>query len=197
MKARLLMIVASLLLLLLFIFPIWQIKLEAPQYPEGINMYIWINDINGDKSIFAESDELSEHTIENINLLNHYIGMKHINASEFWEFAYFPYIIGAMLVLGLVFAFWGKRVLYLVWAGIMGVLGVLGMYDFYQWEFDYGHNLNPNAQIKIEGMAYQPPFLGGKWLLNFYAESYPDWGTIAMILAGLLAFVAFFIARKK
>ena len=46
-------------------------------------------------------------------------------------------------------------------------------------------------------MAYQPPFLGGKWLLNFYAESYPDWGTIAMILAGLLAFVAFFIARKK
>ena len=59
------MVVASLLLLLLFIFPIWSIKLDAPQYPEGIKMYIWINDINGKSSFSAQEDALSIHTIEN------------------------------------------------------------------------------------------------------------------------------------
>ena len=59
------MVVASLLLLLLFLFPIWHIKLDAPQYPEGINMYIWINNINGKSSFSATEDELSIHTIEN------------------------------------------------------------------------------------------------------------------------------------
>ena len=122
MKARILMVVASLLLLFLFFFPIWHIKLDAPQYPEGINMYIWINDINGKSSFSAPEDELSIHTIENVNLLNHYIGMKHIHAENFWEFKYFPWIIGGMLVLGLLFAFAGKRILYFVWAALMGRL---------------------------------------------------------------------------
>ena len=78
----------------------------------------------------------------------------------------------------------------------MGVAGVLGMYDFYKWEYDYGHNLSDTAQIKIPGMAYQPPFFGGKELLNFYAESYPAGGTYAMVLAAVLALVAFFVAKK-
>ena len=196
MKARILMVVASLLLLFLFFFPIWHIKLDAPQYPEGINMYIWINDINGKSSFSAPEDELSIHTIENVNLLNHYIGMKHIHAEDFWEFKYFPWIIGGMLVLGLLFAFAGKKILYFVWAAIMGVAGVLGMYDFYKWEYDYGHNLSDTAQIKIPNMAYQPPFFGDKELLNFYAESYPAGGTYAMVLAAVLALVAFFVAKK-
>lgn len=159
-------------------------------------MYIWINDINGKSSFSAPENELSIHTIENVNLLNHYIGMKHIHAEDFWEFKYFPWIIGGMLVLGLLFAFAGKRILYFVWAAIMGVAGVLGMYDFYKWEYDYGHNLSDTAQIKIPGMAYQPPFFGGKELLNFYAESYPAGGTYAMVLAAVLALVAFFVAKK-
>lgn len=159
-------------------------------------MYIWINDINGKSSFSAQEDELSIHTIENVNLLNHYIGMKHIHAENFWEFKYFPWIIGGFLVLGLLIAFAGKRILYLAWAALMGVAGVLGMYDFYKWEYDYGHNLSDTAQIKIPGMAYQPPFLGGKELLNFYAESYPSWGTYAMVLAAVLALVAFFVAKK-
>ena len=159
-------------------------------------MYIWISDINGKSSFSAQETDLSIHTIDNINILNHYIGMKHIHAEDFWEFKYFPWIIGGMLVLGLIIAFAGKRILYLAWAALMGVLGVLGMYDFYQWEYDYGHNLSETAQIKIPGMAYQPPFFGGKELLNFYAESYPSYGTYAMVLAAILALVAFCVAKK-
>ena len=54
-------------------------------------MYIWIDDINGYENFSADKENLlAVHTIENVNLLNHYIGMKHIHAEDFWEFKYFP-----------------------------------------------------------------------------------------------------------
>lgn len=185
--ARIIMLIAALLLLLLFAFPIWSIELEAPQYPEGLKLYIWINQITGD----------TEFTLNNINMLNHYIGMKAITPADIPELTYFPYIISIMCGLGVVFALIGKRILYLVWAAILGVLGILGIYDFYLWEYDYGHNLDPHAAIKVPGMTYQPPLFGEKWLLNFLAKSYPDWGTYAMVLALILALVAFYVARKR
>lgn len=185
--ARIIMLIAALLLLLLFAFPIWSIELEAPQYPEGLKLYIWINQITGD----------TEFTLNNINMLNHYIGMKTITPSDIPELTYFPYIISVMCGLGVVFALIGKRILYLIWAAILGILGILGIYDFYLWEYDYGHNLDPHAAIKVPGMTYQPPLFGEKWLLNFLAKSYPDWGTYAMALALILALVAFYVARKR
>ncbi|MFJ1474076.1 hypothetical protein ACILE9_07400 [Capnocytophaga cynodegmi] len=185
--SRVLMFIASMLMLLLFAFPIWNITLEAPQYPEGIKMYIWINKITG-------SDEF---TLQNVNILNHYIGMKAITPESIPELTYFPYIIIGLTILGVVFAIIGKKILYLVWSLLLMVLGALGIYDFYLWEYDYGHNLNPTAQIKIPGMSYQPPLLGEKQLLNFLAKSYPDVGTYAMILASIIAFVAFIIVYRR
>ncbi|ATA90121.1 MULTISPECIES: hypothetical protein [Capnocytophaga] len=185
--SRVLMFIASMLMLSLFAFPIWNITLEAPQYPEGIKMYIWINKITG-------SDEF---TLQNVNILNHYIGMKAITPESIPELTYFPYIIIGLAILGVVFAIIGKKILYLVWSLLLIVLGALGIYDFYLWEYDYGHNLNPTAQIKIPGMSYQPPLLGEKQLLNFLAKSYPDMGTYAMILASIIAFVAFMIVYRR
>lgn len=100
--SRWLMAIAALLLLMLFVFPIWQITLIAPQYPDGITLYIWVNQITGD----------SPGTLQNINILNHYVGMKYIEPDSIPELTYFPYIIGFMTVLGLIFAFIGKRILY-------------------------------------------------------------------------------------
>ncbi|WP_161808359.1 nitrous oxide reductase accessory protein NosL [Zhouia amylolytica] len=184
---NILMLLAALLLLLLFVFPIWQITLIAPQYPDGISLYIWINQITGD----------SPSTLQNINILNHYVGMKFIEPDAIPELSYFPYIIGGMSIAGIVIAIWGKRILYLIWSSVLGILGLLGIYDFYLWEYDYGHNLSPEAPIKVPGMAYQPPLFGEKYLLNFLAKSYPELGTYFMFIAILLAFTAFFIGRRR
>lgn len=185
--SRILMLIASMLMFLLFAFPIWNITLEAPQYPEGIKMYIWIHKITG-------SDEF---TLQNINILNHYIGMKTITPESIPELTYFPYIIISLIVLGGIFTLLGKKILYLIWSFLLMILGGLGIYDFYLWEYDYGHNLDPLAQIKLPGMSYQPPLLGEKQLLNFMAKSYPDYGTYAMILASIVSFIAFLIAYKN
>lgn len=69
-------------------------------------------------------------------------------------------------------------------------------YDFWLWEYDYGHNLDPHAIIKIEGMSYQPPLFGTEQLLNFTASSYPAIGFAFIALGGLLAVVAWWLSRQ-
>jgi copper chaperone NosL len=189
MKAlpRLLMILAAIMLVFLFLFPIWKITLVAPQYPGGIAMYIWINKITGD----------TPGTLQNINILNHYVGMKFIVPDSIPELKYFPFIIIGMGLMAIVFAILNKRWLFLAWGILFVVLGILGIYDFYLWEYDYGHNLSPTAPIKVPGMAYQPPVFGTKMLLNFKASSYPYWGSLFFGLSVLLGFLAFFTSKRK
>jgi copper chaperone NosL len=184
---RYLMILAAFLLVFLFFFPIWQITLFAPQYPGGITMYIWINKITG----------ATPGTLQNINILNHYVGMKFIEPGSIPELKYFQYIIGVMGVFALILAYINKKPLYLAWALIFIVLGAAGIYDFYLWEYDYGHNLSPTAAIKVPGMAYQPPLFGKKTLLNFVAYSYPSWGSLFFGLSIVSGFLAFFLSKKK
>ena len=186
-SSRIVMIIGSLMLLLVFMFPLWSISLEAPQFPEGINMYIWVNQITGD----------TESTLQNMNILNHYIGMQKIEPDSIPELQYFPYIVVFMSVIGVLFGIVGNRKLFLTWTILMIILGVLGIYDFYLWEYDYGHNLDPHAPIKVPGMVYQPPLFGSEWLLNFRATSYPALGSLFMGGSVLFAGLAYFKKKKK
>jgi copper chaperone NosL len=46
--------IASLSLIATFFVPIWRIDLFAPQYPEGLTMKIWLNDIKGQIDIIMD-----------------------------------------------------------------------------------------------------------------------------------------------
>lgn len=185
-KSRITMIIGALLLLGLFIFPMWNITLEAPQYPTPIGMDIWVNKIT----------DAHPHDIKNINLMNHYVGMKEI-PEELEEFKWFPGIVITMVCLGILFAFIGNKNLYLTWFIIMIILGALGIYDFYLWEYNYGHNLDPTAAIKIPGQGYQPPLIGSKQILNFRAISLPLTGAYLLFAGMFLSLYAYIIARKE
>ena len=83
----------------------------------------------------------------------------------------------------------------------MAILGTMGMYDFYLWEYDYGHDLNPQAAIKFmdadgNPMAYQPPLIGNETILNFIARSWPQTGAYFLFTGMLLSVVAFFVDKK-
>lgn len=177
---------ASVLLILTFFFPLWYINLEAPQYPEGIGLEIWINQITGQKP----------NDLTNINGLNHYIGMKKIVPDAIPELKIMPFIIIFLILFGLIAAFTGKRFLIYSWISIFIILAAVGLYDFYMWEYDYGHNLNPHAAIKIPGMAYQPPLIGSKMLLNFNAISMPDISFYLLVIAVGLAIIALITDKK-
>lgn len=190
-KSKLLMIIGSFLLLGLFIFPLWNITLEAPQYPTPLGMNIHINK-------FAD---MHEHDIKNINLMNHYVGMQYI-PETIPEFKIFPIVIGFMVLLGVFIGFKANHKWFLYWFIIMALLGIAGMYDFYLWMYDYGHNLDPKAIMNFKNpdgsaMGFQPPLIGSKDILNFVAHSYPMTGAWFMFAGMALAFVAFFVGKKE
>ena len=185
--SRILLIICGIALIISIFVPLWAIYLEAPQYPEGLGMFLHANKITGDYEI--------------INGLNHYIGMKTIHQEDFWEFKILPYALGFFAVLCFIAAFLNKRKWLYILAALFVIFGIAFMVDFWLWEYDYGHNLDPNAAIVVPGMSYQPPLIGFKQLLNFGAYSYPDIGGwimfgVAIILL-ILAFIEFKNSKKS
>lgn len=184
--SKILIIIASLSLITGFFMPLWDISLEAPQYPEGLGMKIWVNKISGD--------------LQTINGLNHYIGMKTIEPDSIKELSVMPYILAFLIVAGILAGIAGRKKLLAVWVALFVIAGIAGGVDFYLWEYDYGHNLNPDAAIKVPGMNYQPPLIGSKELLNFVAHSYPDTAGMIIIISGILSvcvlFYEFYTGRK-
>ncbi len=181
--SRLMILIGALSLIALFYVPFWQILMWAPQYPEWLTMKIWINTITGDIAI--------------INGLNHYIGMKHIKVEMFKEFIYMPYIVIALIITGAMVAIWGRTIGAWIYLSILILIGVAGLIDFYMWGYDYGHNLDPTAAIKVPDMAYQPPLIGSKELLNFIAYSAPDIGGWILVATGILVILALVIKYKS
>jgi copper chaperone NosL len=179
--SRSLLIIAGLALAVSIFVPIWRIDLDAPQYPEGLRLLIFADRLGGNVDI--------------INGLNHYIGMKTLHADEFIEFTILPYIIGFYALFSIITAFSGKRkILYILFI-LFVLFGIVAMVDFWRWEYDYGHNLDPTAAIIVPGMAYQPPLIGFKQLLNFGAYSIPAAGGWLFIGSGVLMLLC--VLREK
>lgn len=174
--SRLLIAVSSALLIVVIFVPIWRIELTAPQYPEGLVLQIGASALLGD--------------VEVINGLNHYIGMQTLHANDFPEFTILPYIFVFFAAVGLLTLMVNRKKLLYSWCILLAVFGVAAMVDFYRWNYNYGHNLNPEAPIRVPGMSYQPPLIGYKQLLNFGAYSIPDIGGWLLVLVYVLLSVA-------
>jgi copper chaperone NosL len=169
---RILLLIGALILLAVVKFPMWRIDLDAPQYPEGLSLFIYPTHIGGNVDI--------------VNGLNHYIGMKSLHTEDFFEFTILPMIIIGFSALVFLTALTGKRWMLKSVFILFVIFGIVAMIDFWRWEYNYGHNLNPDAPIIVPGMAYQPPLIGFKQLLNFGAYSIPALGGYLFIGVGIL-----------
>jgi copper chaperone NosL len=185
---RILILLASVLMIGVYVFPLWSVRLTAPQYPEGLGMQIRINTVEG----------ATENDLNNINNLNHYIGMKRIEPDTIPELRIMPWIVAAIIVTGLATAALAKRQLVYAWTAGFLAIAIIGLIDFWKWEYDYGHHLdNEHAILKIPGMTYQPPLIGAKQLLNFRAVSLPSLGGILAGVAMALALTAVVLAWRE
>jgi hypothetical protein len=182
---RLLLIAAAALLVAVYFFPLWNLTMFAPQYPEGLRLDIYSYRLEGGND---------GQDIKEINVLNHYIGMRDLVAEDFTEFKWLPFAVG---VLGLLY----------LRAAVLGTTGrlvdvlVLNMYfsAFALWSFGhrmyvYGHNLAPTAAVKVP--PFMPPMFGYKQLANFEVYSYPQAASYAMGVSSLLVVVAFVLAWR-
>lgn len=161
------MVAAALCVALSFLGPLWSLRLGAPQYPEGLRLHVYAHRLGG--------------RIDIINSLNHYIGMKPIAAEDFPEFRYLPPVFAAGALLMVAAAASGRRWLAGALVCTTPALLVL-LYDLYRWLYQYGHQLDPAAPIRIE--PFMPPVLGWNRLANFTTLSYFNWGAL-LFLAGI------------
>jgi len=180
---RILLLVCALALVSTLFVPIWRIDLDAPQYPEGLSLLIFSNKLGGNVDI--------------VNGLNHYIGMKTLHTNDFIEFTVLPYLLGFFALAFLAISIIANRKLLNILLVLFVSFGVLAMFDFWRWEYNYGHNLNPDAAIIVPGMSYQPPLIGFKQLLNFGAYSVPAVGGWLIVLAGLLLVLCVVLSYQK
>jgi nitrous oxidase accessory protein len=152
------------------VLPVWKMHLVAPQYREGLDMWIHVNTVRGD--------------LAKINILNHYVGMKAITPESFPEFGYMPWVISLFGGVALLAALVGRRSLaFLGWAGF-SLFGTIMMIHFAQWLQDYGTNLDPKAALQLG--AFTPPLLGVAKRGNFVIQSFPAIGGVILVVAGLL-----------
>ena len=179
---RILLVVGALALLAVVKVPMWRIDLRAPQYPEGLSLFIYPSHLGGNVDI--------------INGLNHYIGMKPLHTQDFFEFSILPAIIIGFSILLALTAIVGKRWMLVSIFVLFVIFGIIAMVDFWRWEYNYGHSLNPDAPIIVPGMAYQPPLIGFKQLLNFGAYSIPASGGFLFVGVGLLLLMLNIIEYK-
>ena len=189
--SRWLIVIAALALSLTYYLPLWTIALEAPQYPEGLGIEIWINQIQGQ----------NPNDLNKINNLNHYIGMKKIIPEAIPELKIMPWIMRGVMLIGLAVGIFGRRKLLMIWLIVFMLVAIAGFVDYYLWGYDYGHNLDmENAIIKVPEMNYQPPLIGSKKLLNFTAISLPGsggWVAIGSFLTGLALWMYEFKRHRK
>lgn len=115
----------------------------------------------------------------------------------FPEFTYLIYVVAAFIIYGLLIAITGSRKLLFSYLVVSALGGVLAIYDFYQWTYDYGHHLSPDAPIQVPGMSYQPPIIGHKQLLNFDAFSMPDVGGYIVAGSVVIVGIVWFIEWRK
>jgi len=184
---RALLAAAALLLGVAYVAPLWHIGLVAPQYPEGLGMYVWIDTITGQKP----------NDLQSINGLNHYIGMKAIVPAAIPELSLMPGIVAVLMALGCAVAAVGRRGLLYAWTVLLALVAAAGLVDFWVWGYNYGHDLDPTAAIKVPGLSYQPPLIGSKQLLNFTANSWPGLGGWAIAAALAAAVVLCLLELRR
>lgn len=159
-KARIWLILSGGFIFSSIFFPWWGMRLIAPQYREGL--YIWVYPYK------------MEGQIDIINGLNHYIGMKKFEEASFPELTYLPYIIGIIAIVTVVIALLRNRTWLAVWFGIVVVLAAVGLFDIYRWLKSFGTDLDPRAPIEMD--PFVPPVFGTNQLANFETFSFFSYG---------------------
>ena len=185
-SSRVLILIAALVLIPTFFIPMWHMSFDSMQYPEGLDLYIYSNSLEGGD----EGNDLTE-----INILNHYIGMAELKEEDFTEFKWIPLIIGLMIVLTL------RSVVIGTFSTVIDILVFFAYFSLFSlWRFwymlsSYGHELDPRAPVQVE--PFTPPLFGSKMVGQFTVTSYPSYSVIFFSLFLVLLVLAIYVTYQQ
>ncbi len=185
--SRLILIAAAISIGAALFFPLWKMHLVAPQYSDGLDLYMYSYKIQG-------GGLNGQHLVE-INNLNHYIGMKEIKQVDFHEMKWMPFVFGVIILLILRAVVVGQMGNLLDLFALYSYFGIFSIGSFWYRLYDYGHNLDPTAPMKIE--PFTPLLIGVKQIANFRESSYPMLGAYLLTFSVLLIVIAGWVSRKE
>lgn len=172
---------ARVLLLISIFYPYWHMELVAPQYPDGLFLTAYVNNLTGD--------------VREIDGLNHYIGMRSLTQAAAFERTAAVWLIIAMFLL-----VEGAAFVHSKWAVLLATPAILFpivfLVDMYYWMRNFGLNLNPDAPLSSSIKPFVPTILGQGGIGQF--ETYAELGTGYYLAVGcaLLTIVGFFFHRR-
>lgn len=187
LRSRLMLVVAAICVIGAVFSPLWKMTLRAPQYEEGLELFIYAWKIEG--------GGLNGNDLAEINKLNHYIGMKPIEQADFAEMQVMPFMFGAFILLALRAAVFGVMGAVVDLFMLASYFGLFSIGAFWYRLFSYGHNLDPMAPMDIE--PFTPLLLGTQKIANFTQSSYPQWGTYLLWIFMVLLAVSLWLSRKE
>jgi hypothetical protein len=176
LRSRILLALLVVPLGLSFTAPLWNIHMLAPQYPDGLDLDIYAHTVDGD--------------VQEVNTLNHYIGMDRIDRASLSDLDWIPFAIGALIVLTLRVAVIGENRSLVDLVVLFVYFSAFSMGRFAYKLYVFGHNLDPRAPFTVE--PFMPALLGTKQIANFTTTSMPQGGTlwVGVFAVGLLVVLA-------
>jgi copper chaperone NosL len=187
LTSRLLLIVGAACLVGSFFFPLWKMTLVAPQYRDGLNLYIYSHKLEGGG---VDGQDLRE-----INILNHYIGMRPIKEADFVEMQWIPFILGLFILLSLRGVVFGRMGNVVDLLALFTYFGLFSMANFYYRLYTYGTQLDPRAAMTID--PFVPVLIGKNRIANFTQFSYPQVAAYLLLAFAICLILAMFLSRKE
>jgi hypothetical protein len=172
---------AALCLIVSIFLPYWNMTLEAPQYPKGLHVRTYVNRLEGD--------------VQEIDGLNHYIGMRPLGEAAQLERSLSIILISATALLVVAAIFIHSK-----WAALLALPAVLYpfvfMLDMYYWLRTFGQNLDPTAALSNYIEPFIPTVLGEGLIGQFKTVASFGPGFYLAILASILILVGLYFQRK-
>lgn len=172
---------AAILILISVFFPYWSLVLHAPQYPKGLVVHAYINRLEGD--------------VQEIDGLNHYIGMRPLNEAAQLErsISMFGLIALALVIAAAIY-------IHSPWAALLSLPAILFplifLGDLFFWLNNFGQNLDPNAALSNAIEPFTPTILGEGVIGQFKTVAYADFGLLMTTGASILIVVGLYLQRR-
>ena len=172
---------AALLLMVSLLLPYWILRLDAPQFPDGLSIRAYVNRLEGD--------------VVEIEGLNHYIGL-----ASFEDGAVFERSIAVIAIIVLAGLLAAAIALHSRWVVVFTAPALLFplafIADLQYWLWRYGNNLDPRAPLSSTVSEFTPPIFGPATIANFDTLALPGPGLGIALLASILTGIGLWYHRK-
>ncbi len=179
-----LIIGAAALMIVSIFLPYWNIVLRAPQYPKGLSVDVFVNRME------------DERAVQEVDGLNHYIGMIKLTDAGTFERLISVYAIAFFAVLAIASLFMSGK-----WRTIARlpviVYPIIFVVDLFAWLYYAGHTLDDSAALSSSIDEFTPKIVGEGTIGQFSTEAMFQAGFWLAGIAALLTLAAVILDRRR